>query len=463
LISDGSWIEMEGNQEMDVSYDVVILGAGPAGLFAAYELIGSNLKVLVIDKGEEPLKRDSLLFGVGGAGAYSDGKLNLTPRIGGSSESFKRTDKDVQEIIDEIDKVFTKLGAREEYSGINKQDILALKKKAANYGIEFVAGKQRHIGSDHLPSLMDKLYREIELNDVTFALNTEIRKILRKGKEFVLKNSQKDITARYIIAAPGRPGAYWLRKEAEELGIKYRYGPIDVGVRLEFPAEIYQDIQRIMYDAKFRMFSPTHDDLVRTFCANPGGFVSVENYGDFILVNGHAAKKKKSQNTNLALLSRIELTDPVEDTTTYGRAIAQLANTIGGGKPLLQRLKDLKIGRRSTWERLSHSSITPTLKNATPGDISMALPKRIVTNILEAIEKINNLFPGINSENTLIYAPEIKFYDTKYEISPYMETNVKNFYVAGDASGYARGIVYSAVTGMLAAKNIKEKGNSLPK
>ncbi|MFP4082131.1 MAG: NAD(P)/FAD-dependent oxidoreductase [Candidatus Aminicenantes bacterium] len=440
---------------MNSSYDVIILGAGPAGLFAAFELMDSDLDVLVIDKGKKPLNRDSRIFGVGGAGTFSDGKLNLTYKIGGDPTQLGRTSQDIQNRIERIDHIFTELGVREEYSGTKGPELGALGKKAARYGVEFVAGKQRHIGTDKLPHTMDRLYQRISENKIKFRLGTEVKTIDRKNSQFLLKTSTGTVRSRFLVAAPGRAGAYWLRNQAKRLGIAYEFGPIDVGVRLEFPAEIYEDVQHIMYDVKFRLFTPTYDDMVRTFCANPGGFVAVEEYGDLVLVNGHAAKKAKSKNTNLALLSRVELTDPVEDTTTYGRAIARLSNTIGGGKPLLQRLKDLKEGHRSTWERISHTSLSPTLSQATPGDVSMALPSRIVINVLEGIEKINYLLPGIDSENTLVYAPEIKFYDTKYKVNQNLEASLRNFYVAGDSSGYARGIVYSAVTGMIAAEGIK--------
>ena len=254
-----------------------------------------------------------------------------------------------------------------------------------------------------------------------------------------MKTNKGDIRAEYVIAAPGRAGAYWLRSQAYSLGIVSKYGPIDVGVRVEFPATIYRPIEKVMYDAKFRLFTRTYDDMVRTFCTNPRGFVTEEMYEDFVLVNGHAKKEEKSANTNLAILSRVNLTDPVEDTTKYGRSIAKLATTIGGGKPILQRYKDFIKGRRSTWSRINKGLVKPTLRNVTPGDISMAMPHRIVLNIKEAIERLNSVIEGIASDSTLIYAPEIKFYDTKYPTTEFMETNIKNIYICGDASGRSRG------------------------
>ncbi|MBU1634035.1 FAD-dependent oxidoreductase, partial [bacterium] len=247
---------------------------------------------------------------------------------------------------------------------------------------------------------------------------------------------------------------YWLREQAKKLNINNMYGPIDVGVRVEFPADIYAEIAKVMYDAKFRLYTKSYDDLVRTFCTNPNGFIVKEEYDDFVLVNGHAKWNSKTNNTNFALLSRVFLTDPVEDTTKYGRDIARLATTIGGGKPILQRLRDFVNGRRSTWDRIAKSAVTPTLTDVTPGDIAMAFPQRIVTNLMEGLSVLNHIISGLESNSTLLYAPEIKFYDTKYQVSSNLETNVKNFFVAGDASGHSRGIIYSAVTGILAAEGV---------
>jgi hypothetical protein len=250
-------------------------------------------------------------------------------------------------------------------------------------------------------------------------------------------------------------GAYWLREVARALGVGPEFGPLDVGVRVEFPAELYQPIEQVMYDAKFRLRTRTYDDMVRTFCTNPRGFVVKEDYDEFVLVNGHAENKRKTENTNFALLVHIELTDPVEDTTEYGRAIAKLATTIGGGRPILQRLKDLEQGRRSTQERIRRVPIHPTLSEFTPGDISMALPQRVVTDVLEGIKRLDRIMPGLAADGTLIYAPEIKFYDTRYRVRAGMETELPGFFVAGDASGHSRGIVFAAVTGILAARRIK--------
>ncbi len=438
-----------------MNYDVAIVGAGPAGLFAALELVDAGFRTVVIDKGVDPRKRTSITCGVGGAGAFSDGKLNLTPRIGGDPAAIGCSPAELEALIREVDRAFTRYGAPERYSGEDKEALSSLKKKAAETGIEFIAGRQRHIGTSRIREVIDNFYRDLIARGVVFHLGTKVEVIERSGQGFVLRGNDLGVEARYVIAAPGRVGAYWLREVARALGVGPEFGPLDVGVRVEFPAELYELIEHVMYDAKFRVRTSTYDDMVRTFCTNPRGFVVKEDYDEFVLVNGHAENEKKTENTNFALLVHIELTDPVEDTTEYGRAIAKLATTIGGGRPILQRLKDLKKGRRSTPERLRRVPIEPTLADHTPGDISMALPHRVVMDIVEAIERLDRIIPGLAADGTLIYAPEIKFYDTRYRVRKGMETELPGFYVAGDASGHSRGIVFAAVTGILAARHIK--------
>ncbi|MEN3010344.1 MAG: FAD-dependent oxidoreductase [Candidatus Bipolaricaulaceae bacterium] len=434
--------------------DVALVGAGPAGLFAARELAPARLRVVVVEKGLAPKERTSLTCGVGGAGAFSDGKLNLTPRIGGEPEALGLGPAEAMELIRYVDETFTQYGAPLEYSGEDEDALSRLRKVAAEAGVEFLAGRQRHIGTTKIREVIDNLYQDLVRRGVTFLLGRRVQAIRQEGKGFVLDLGGDEVAARYVIAAPGRGGAYWLREVTRALGIGPDFGPLDVGVRVEFPAEIYAPIERIMYDAKFRVRTPTYDDMVRTFCTNPRGFVVAEDHGDFVLVNGHAENEKKTANTNFALLVRIELTDPVEDTTEYGRAIAKLATTIGGGKPILQRLKDLRQGRRSTLERIRRVPIEPTLREFTPGDISMALPHRVVVDLVEALAMLDRVMPGVDSGSTLLYAPEIKFYDTRYRVRAGMETELPGFYVAGDASGHSRGIVFAAVTGILAARHI---------
>jgi len=443
-------------------FDVIFIGAGPTGLFGADALAGKGLSVLVIDRGAEPLKRRDTNFGIGGAGAFSDGKLNLTHRIGGEPDSFGRNPVEVDELIRRIDDIFTSLGVTGGYSGEDGQAFQELLRSAHAAGVEFIFAKQRHIGTDRLPGVIQLFYERLVSKGIHFLTNTCVDTIIKEGELFKLTCKDKSFLAKSVIAAPGRAGAYWLREQAHNLGIHTMYGPIDVGIRVEFPDDIYRPIADVMYDAKFRLYSKSYDDLVRTFCTNPSGYIVPEKFDDFVLVNGHAKWNSKTNNTNFALLSRVMLTDPVEDTTKYGRDIARLATTIGGGKPIIQRLTDFVSGRRSTWERIGRSATLPTLKDVTPGDIAMAFPQRIVTNLIEGLNVLNKIISGLMSNNTLLYAPEIKFYDTKYKVSPNLETSLANFFVAGDASGHSRGIVFSAVTGILAAQGVlKNLGKEL--
>jgi len=440
-----------------MDYDVVIVGAGSAGLFAALELSESNLRVLVIDRGLAPKERESITYGVGGAGTFSDGKLNLTSRIGGDPTAIGCSEGELLRLIGHVNDVFTRCGAPEAYSGEDADALAQLNQAAAQAGIEFIAGRQRHIGTSRIREVIDALYHDLIDRGIEFRLGARVTGIACEADGFCVELEGETLTARFVVAAPGRSGAYWLREVTRTLGVGPAFGPLDVGVRLEFPAELYESIESVMYDAKLRVRAPTYDDMVRTFCTNPRGFVVREDYEEFALVNGHAENERKSDNTNFALLVHVELTDPVEDTTEYGRAIAQLASTIGGGRPILQRLKDLQQGRRSTSERIRRVRIEPTLREYTPGDVSMALPQRIVVDILESIDRLDRILPGLASDATLIYAPEIKFYDTQYRVAEGMETELPGLFVAGDASGHSRGIVFAAVTGTLSARRIRDR------
>lgn len=452
-----------------MDYDVCIIGGGPAGLFAAETLANSQLSVCLIDKGKKPLKRvedQDVLFGIGGAGGLSDGKLNLTPDIGMEIEDLGINRKEANDLISYVDDIFVRNGVEKEYYGSRDKDRLNkidnLKRKAAAEGVKLVYGPQKHIGSDKLPKVMKNIMDELKSRNIDFLTQTEVKEVIKDNK-FKLETTGPTLTCEHLIAAPGRSGADWFRNQAERMGIKVAYGPIDVGVRVELPKEVFNQLTDVIYDPKFKWRSKGYDDLVRTFCTNPEGFVATEHYEDLSLVNGHAKKDTKTNLTNFALLARIHLTEPVEDTKAYGRKVAELANKIGGDKPLAQRLKDLRKWRRSDQGRIENLPFQPTLDEYTPGDISLALPQRIVMDIIHGLETLEEIVPGVNQDHTLLYCPEIKFYDSVYKTKNYLETNVKKLRVAGDGVGKSRGIIGGGVSGILAAlgvlkdKNLKYK------
>ncbi|MFC1787288.1 NAD(P)/FAD-dependent oxidoreductase [Halobacteriota archaeon] len=431
---------------------VIIVGAGPAGLFAALEL-KDKAEVLVIDKGKNVDERSNDIQGVGGAGGISDGKLNLHPKIGGDLTEFI-SDKEAYDLIDRVDEIFVKHGAPEE----EKLSAEKLLRRAAASGIEFLPIKQRHIGSDRLPALVNSIKRELESGGVKFSLQTTVEDVLISddGVNGVLTEKEK-IRSDYVILAPGRAGSPWLSYVMKKHGIPLKNMPIDIGVRVEVPSSIYEDVVDINWDPKFRMRVPTHDDFVRTFCTSPYGFVVKDAYGKAVGVNGHSMRHKRSNNTNFAFLVKIDLTEPVEDTTAYGYSIAKLATTIGGGNPIIQRLGDLRRGRRSTWNRIKRSYVAPTLIEVTPGDISMALPYRILKDIIEGIDMLDHVVPGVASDSTLIYAPEIKFSAMRIITKDGFETPIKGLYTVGDGAGVSRGIVSAAATGLIAAEHLIAK------
>jgi len=448
----------------------VIIGAGPAGLFAAYELVDkTSLNVLVVDKGKDINQRQcpsaseirrcvkckpcNILCGLGGAGGLSDGKLNLKPDIGGNLTEFVSA-QEANDLVKKIDNIFLEHGASKKIYGENSAE---LEKLAAAQGIRFIPIPQRHIGSDNLPAVITSIKKYLEKKGVKFLLDTEAQKIGSKGNYFELMLEKEKVETKFVLAATGRFGADWLSAEAERLGIKTRFAPIDIGMRIEVPAVVMEHVVEYAWDPKFHIHTKTYDDFVRTFCTCPNGFVVMEDYGEYVGVNGHSSSSVKSENTNFALLTNVKLTEPVENTTEYGTSIAKLATTIGGRMPIIQRLGDLRNGRRSTKARIDKSYVKPTLKHATPGDVSMAMPHRIVTDILEGLDKLDKVIPGVSSDSTLLYAPEIKFYSMRFLVNKNLETNVTNLFVAGDGAGLSRGIVASAATGMIAARGIMKK------
>ena len=459
------------------SYDIIIVGAGVAGMFAAYELLRSKekgLSVLVIDEGRDirdrhcPMEETiqcarcspcNIMCGVGGSGTYSDGTLNLRYDIGGNLMDYTKDEKKAIALVDEVDKVFLKFGGPTKLYGTDKEGIIDLKRRAASVGVRFIEIPQRHIGTDKTPKVIENFEKYLKSNGIEFLLLSPVEDIIVKNgacSGVKLKNG-KEINAKYVLVAPGRVGAPWFNDVVSKHKIKAKFGPIDVGVRVEVSSIIMDPVIKINRDPKFHMRTKTYDDFVRTFCTNHEGYVVKESYDGFIGVNGHSLSEKRAQNSNFAFLIRIELTEPVEDTIKYGRSIAKLATNIGGGKPIIQRLGDLRRGRRSHEKSILDNPVQNSLKDVTPGDISMALPHRIVTDIMEGLDKLNEVIPGVANDSTLLYAPEIKFYATQVQVDGNMESSVKNLFAAGDGTGLSRDIVNAAATGLLAGRGINRK------
>lgn len=453
------------------TYDVIIVGAGPAGLFSAFYLCEhSDLRVLVIEKGKAPQKRNcpmkknltcqrckpcNILSGVGGAGLFSDGKLNYIHKLGKTDLSqFMSVDK-AQNLINETEQIFNRFGMDGPVYPTDMTAARSIRKTAKRHGIDLLIIKQKHMGSDRLPGYISSMADAIKDRGAVIHTSEEVRDILvEKGRVTGVITNRKHYSAPHIILAPGRAGADWMGKLAtnHKLGLHQR--GIEVGVRVEVHNDIMQDLCDVIYDPTFFIQTCKYDDQTRTFCTNQGGYVAMENYNRFICVNGHAFRDKKSENTNFAFLSKVVLTEPVTDNQAYGESIGQLATLIGGGKPILQRFGDLKRGRRSTWHRVHKGYITPTLTNVICGDIAMALPERILTNIIEGLEKLNRVVEGVSNDETLLYAPEIKFFATQVETDNNLETAVKGMFVAGDGPGVAGNIVSAAATGLIPAKAI---------
>ncbi|BBD08611.1 NAD(P)/FAD-dependent oxidoreductase [Desulfovibrio ferrophilus] len=452
-------------------YDVIIVGGGPAGLFSAWYLANnSKLKILVLEKGKQPLKRNcpigdgqecvkcrpcNILAGMGGAGLFSDGKLNFIPILGKTDLTQFLPIAEAQALIDETEDIFNAYGMDGQVFPTDMEKAKDIRKNALKHGVDLLIIKQKHLGSDNLPGHINGMVEDLKAKGVTIQTSEEVKDIIVDGDHVTgVLTKRGGYYADNVILAPGRVGAEWTAKVVQNHGVGVTQRGIEVGVRVEVHNDIMKDLCEIVYDPTFFVRTRKYDDQTRTFCTNYGGFVALENYQDFVCVNGHANMNIKSQNTNFAFLSKVVLTEPVSDNQAYGESIGRLASIIGGGKPILQRFGDLRRGRRSTWDRIRNSYIDPTMKDVVPGDIAMALPERIVTNLVQGLEQLNYAVPGVANDETLLYAPEIKFFATQVKTSNELETSIRGLFVAGDGPGVAGNIVSASATGIIPAKEI---------
>ena len=446
---------------MTKKYDIIIVGGGPAGIFAALELSQvPDLSILLIEKGEDIDKRSNLVCGLGGAGAYSDGKLTLSPQVGGRLQEYLGKD-DTQALIKYVDEIYLKFGAPDQLYGVG-DEIDRISRQASLAGLRLIPVPLRHLGTERCRSVLreirDYLIPRLELKLETAASSIIVDNGKVKGIETA---SGERFDCDYLILAPGREGADWLLTQAKLLNLTIHNNPVDVGVRVEVPVAVMEELTSVLYEAKLEFFSRSFDDRIRTFCMCPGGEVTMETTGGadpVITVNGHSYANLGSSNTNFALLVSTDFTEPFREPIAYGKYLARLANILSGGV-LVQRLGDLMGGRRSTTARIERGIVRPTLKEATPGDLSFVLPYRHLTGVLEMLEAIDKLAPGVADKNTLLYGVEVKFYSFRPHLSPSLETEVSNIFAAGDGAGVSRGLVQASASGMIAAREILRRSN----
>ncbi|UCC69819.1 MAG: FAD-dependent monooxygenase [Armatimonadota bacterium] len=447
--------------------EVVIVGAGPAGIFAGLALSDvPGVRVRIVEKGPDidarlanaRAKKEArdprwLLCGWGGAGSFSDGKLTLSPEVGGQLSSYLSS-KQVGALLQEVDRMWLRFGAPQEVYGGDEDAMAELARRAARADLEFVGTRIRHMGTDRCPVVLREMRGALGENVEVHANEAVARIQVSKGAVTGVETAEGTrYRADYVIIAPGREGSQWFMEEGARLGLGRADNPVDVGVRVEVPAEVMAEVTETAYESKLIFYSQSFDDRVRTFCMCPYGEVVTEENEGVITVNGHSYAGERTANTNFALLVSTRFTEPFHDPIGYGRYLARLANLISDGV-ICQRLGDLRSGRRSTSERIARGLVRPTLASATPGDLSFALPYRYLSSILQALEALDQFAPGIGSRHTLLYGVEVKFYSARPHLTAKLETEVANLFAVGDGAGVTRGLVQASASGLLVGREV---------
>ena len=441
---------------MAKKYDVIIVGGGPAGIFAALELSqAADLSILLIEKGEDIDKRTNLVCGLGGAGAFSDGKLTLSSQVGGRLRDYLG-ESNTETLIKYVDDTYLKFGAPNKLYGVG-DGVDELRRQASLVQLRLIPVPLRHLGTERcrlvLKAMRDYLTPRLELRLEVIASTVIVDNGEVKGVE---TSSGERFDCHYLILAPGREGTDWLSTEAKRLGLTMHINPIDVGIRVEVPVAVMEKLTDVLHEAKLEFLSKSFDDRIRTFCMCPAGEVIMESTGGYdpvITVNGHSYTNRRTGNTNFALLVSTTFTEPFREPIAYGKYLARLANILSGGV-LVQRLGDLMQGQRSTPGRIERGLVHPTLKSATPGDLSFVLPYRHLSGLVEMIQAMDKLAPGVASPHTLLYGVEVKFYSCRPQLSPSLETEVSNMFATGDGAGISRGLVQASASGVMAAGEI---------
>lgn len=467
-------------------YDVIIVGAGPCGIYCAYELIKlrADLKVLLVDKGRDIYHRTcpilegkikqcpkdiyghsgcfpscSMTSGFGGCGAFSDGKFNITSEFGGWMQEWLPS-KTVLDLIKYVDSIQLAHGAPKEITNPNSKDVLDIERRGLAVGLKLLRSEVRHLGTEVNLKVLQSIYEELKAKGVEMKFATEITDIIEENSavQGVIDAKGNKYLAKYVMLNVGRPGSKWLSHVLSKHKIKVTNNRVDIGVRVETNDVIMSEINEKLYEGKF-VYSTSVGTTVRTFCSNPSGHVVVENNNGIITANGHAFNSSElgSNNTNFALLVSHTFTEPFKDSNEYAEEISSLANKLSNGTVIVQRYGDIVKGRRSTVKRIEEGFVEPTLKEAVPGDLSLVLPYKTMQSLIEMIEALDHITPGIANDHTLLYGVEAKFYSDRIECSNNFETKIKNLYVGGDGAGITRGLAQAGANGVYVARDIVNK------